>query len=325
MSRVSVVLCSYNQAQYLPHAIESVFQQTHPDVELVIVDNGSSDASQEIMKRHADDPRVKLLMFPDNQAVGKRLNAGIRASTGEYISILYSDDYYLPHKLASQVAIFEKLPPRVGIVYSPGMRHDVRTDEKWKDPSPTVSGNIFHDLLTQSVVMHPITPLVRRECFEKYPFLEDIFVEGEGIFIRMALKYHFHFDPEITAVMRDTPSNIGRAVRRNTELAFIAMEKLERDPDFPEHERQTLEDMRTWIYKAAGWQAIRVMEDGKWGREMLLKGVRHKPSILASPRVLANLLLTFAPKPALGHMNRVLNRLRGYKGNMNYVPEEKKT
>ncbi len=325
MSRVSVVLCSYNQAEYLPHAIASVFEQTHPDVELILVDNGSSDASQDIMRSHADNPRVKVLTFPDNQAVGKRLNAGIRASTGDYISILYSDDYYLPHKLASQVAIFERLPAEVGIVYSPGLRHDVRTDEKWQDPSPTVSGNIFHDLLTQSVVMNPVTPLIRRECFDKYPFLEDIFVEGEGVFIRMALKYHFHYDPKVTAVMRDTASNIGRAVRRNTELAFVGMEKLERDPDFPEHERETLEDMRTWIYKAAGWQAIRVVEDGKWGREMLIKGIRHKPAILAEPKVLANLLLTFAPKSALRLMNRGLNRLRGHRGNLNYVAEERTT
>jgi glycosyltransferase involved in cell wall biosynthesis len=321
MPRVSVVLCSYNQAEYLPDAIASVFSQTHDDVELVLVDNGSTDDSQAVMKRYESDPRVKLVLFDKNDRIGPRLNAGIQASTGEYISLLYSDDYYLPHKLASQVKMFEKLGPEYGVVYSPGIRHDVRTGQEWEDPSPRLSGNVLHHLLTEDSIIHPISPLVRRECFERYPFREDVFVEGEGIYLRIAMTYLYHFDDVPTAVMRDHAGNIGRAIRRNVETTFLCLDKLEQEKDFPPSELPTLRRMRIHMHKVAGWLGIRMMQDRVWAREMVLRGIALDKRLLLSPKVVATLALTATPQRALVALNRLADVVRGVKGNSNIVDD----
>lgn len=323
MPKVSVVLCSYNQAQYLEQSIASVFSQTHDDVELVLVDNGSTDDSQAIMKRYESDPRVKLVLFPQNGVIGNRLNAGLRASTGDFISILYSDDYYLPHKLASQVKMFEKLGPEYGVVYSPGIRLDIDTNEQWLDPCPGLSGNVLRRLLSEDAIIHPVSPLVRRECFDRYPFLEDIFVEGEGIFIRMAMKYLFHFDAEATCVMRDTKNNSGRAVKRNVEITFICIDKLEKDPDFPASELPTLRSMRIKVTRQAAWIGIRMMNDGAWARAMAVKAIKLHPKLLFDAKTVTTLALSIAPKPAVSALNKVADRLLKVRGHSNVVAEDR--
>ncbi len=102
-SKVSVILCGYNQVRYLDDAVASALAQTHRDLEVVVVDNGSTDGSRELLARYADEPRVRLLLYPENEPVTKRLNAAIAQSTGEFISILYADDYYLPRKIERQL------------------------------------------------------------------------------------------------------------------------------------------------------------------------------------------------------------------------------
>src|SRR5688572_7176042 len=94
--KVSVVLCTYNQAPYLAEAIESVLSQTHRNFELIVVDNGSTDGSQELLADYAADPRVRLQLHRENGPVTRRLNEAMACASGEYVSVLYADDYYLP-------------------------------------------------------------------------------------------------------------------------------------------------------------------------------------------------------------------------------------
>ena len=92
---VTVILNSYNQADYLSDAIESVLSQSTP-LELLITDNGSTDESQEVARRYAQDERVTLCPPPDNAPVSIRLNDAVSRAKGRYVSFLYSDDYFLP-------------------------------------------------------------------------------------------------------------------------------------------------------------------------------------------------------------------------------------
>jgi len=323
MSRVSVILCSYNQAKYLPDAIKSVFDQTHEDVELIIVDNGSTDESQDIIRKQAENPRVKVILHEKNDLIGNRLNEGIRASSGEFISLLYSDDYYLPHKLKSQVEIFAKLPRDYGVVYSPGYRLDVDDGRQWLDKGATVSGSVFHHLLKHIDVIHPISPLCRRECYEEMPFYDDLFVEGEEIYRRFAMKWRFQFDREPTVVMRDHASNIGRAIRRNIETMLIVLDKIERDPRFPKEETPTLATARFNLYRTAAWQGIRVLNDRAWARKMAMASVGVRRTALLRPKIAASLALSIAPDGAIGVFNSVVNRFTSNPGRLNYVADER--
>ena len=102
---VSVVLNCYNHEPYVAAAIESVLAQTCRDFELILIDNGSTDGSRRVMQSF-DDERIRLILHDDNQSISRRLNEGVAAARGQFVSILYSDDLFLPHKLERQLAIF---------------------------------------------------------------------------------------------------------------------------------------------------------------------------------------------------------------------------
>ena len=102
---VSVVLNCYNHAAYVGEAIESVLAQTYRNFELILIDNGSTDGSRRMMQSYTDE-RIRLILHDDNQSISKRLNEGVAAARGEFVSILYSDDLFLPDKLERQLAIF---------------------------------------------------------------------------------------------------------------------------------------------------------------------------------------------------------------------------
>src|SRR3954451_6824906 len=129
--RVSVILNCYNQAEWVAEAVESVLNQTFRDFELLIVDNGSTDGTPKILQSYASDPRVRLSLHQENVAISRRFNEAVDAARGEFVSFLYSDDYYLPQKLERQVALFDQLGPEYGVVYGPSLVKNDLTGEQW--------------------------------------------------------------------------------------------------------------------------------------------------------------------------------------------------
>jgi glycosyltransferase involved in cell wall biosynthesis len=100
---VSVVIPSFNHRAYIGRAIDSVLAQTCPDLEIVVIDDGSSDGSHDfIATRYGHDPRVKLTRR-ENRGAHRTLNEAVEASTGAFVSILNSDDFYEPTRLAAFV------------------------------------------------------------------------------------------------------------------------------------------------------------------------------------------------------------------------------
>jgi glycosyltransferase involved in cell wall biosynthesis len=112
--RVSVVIPTYNCAHYLAQAIESVFSQTYSNCELIVVDDGSTDDTRQVLQQYGD--RLQAL-YQSNQGVAVARNCGIQAAQGEWIAFLDADDFFLPKKLAVQMAIAEA-NPHLGIIHS---------------------------------------------------------------------------------------------------------------------------------------------------------------------------------------------------------------
>lgn len=119
-SLVSVVIIFLDCEKFIQEAIESVLAQTYDNWELLLVDDGSLDASTEIARRYvAENPgRLRCLEHPDHQNRGKPAsrNLGIRHAHGKYIAFLDADDVWLPYKLAEQVAILDS-QPEAGMLY----------------------------------------------------------------------------------------------------------------------------------------------------------------------------------------------------------------
>jgi len=313
---VSVVLCSYNQGKYVAHAVESVLGQTYSNWELVVVDNGSSDDTKSRLEPYRGDPRTRWLLHDENQPVTRRLNQGIAASRGDLVSLLYSDDYYLPRKLERQVECFSRLGPEYGVVYSPGYRLDVRTGKTALDSSLKVSGDVLEALLLRHAegFINPISPLMRRACFERYPFQEDLFVEGESINLRFAMTFKFFLLDEPLVVMREHDTNIGKAIPANVDRLMIVLDRLERHPDLPPPARALVPVFRSRILRDAGWQGVRVVGDIPWARECYRRSVKALPWQRFHPRVVAGRALALLPDRGRGLLNRIGDRLRGRSG-----------
>jgi glycosyltransferase involved in cell wall biosynthesis len=217
---VSVVIPTYNRAAILPEAVDSVLAQTHACVEIVIVDDGSRDATAEVVRaRYGHDPRVRYFHQP-NGGVSAARNHGLRQVRGEFVAFLDSDDAWYPNKLALQVAALRAVPD-AGMVwtdleavagdgrplyprYLRRMYHayrffptagDIFPDELTVGPAvPALArelpagakvyhGDIFSAMALGSLV-HTSTVLLRRERVERVGFFREDFRAGED--------YDFH-------------------------------------------------------------------------------------------------------------------------------------
>ena len=115
--RVSVVITTYNTGRYLPETLESVFAQSHPAAEVIVVDDGSSDDSVERAREFGD--RVESIALP-HMGLGPARNVGIAASTGDFLAFLDSDDLWSPDALEVQVAVAARYPAS-GLVVADGV------------------------------------------------------------------------------------------------------------------------------------------------------------------------------------------------------------
>lgn len=107
---VSVVMPAYNVAAYLPLAIESTLAQTHRDFELILIDDGSTDATLEIASKYAaQDPRLRLYTQP-NAGIANTLNRGLALARHEWIVRMDGDDIMLPHRIERQIAFVQRHP-----------------------------------------------------------------------------------------------------------------------------------------------------------------------------------------------------------------------
>jgi glycosyltransferase involved in cell wall biosynthesis len=318
---VSVVLNCYNHEPYVGEAIESVLAQTFRDFELVVIDNGSTDGSRRVIQAFTDE-RIRLILHDDNQSISRRLNEGVAAARGEFVSILYSDDLFLPDKLERQLAVFDKFPGEYGVVYAPPIRFNQLTGARWKYVSFAIEGDMYPQMLDRfhegSVDM--CSPLTRRECFLSYPFYDDLFADGEKIFFRIAMAWKFKFDPEPVVAIREHDSNIGKVIQRNHDMMMEMWDRVAAHPDFPRQYLRNLRHLQARACTRHAWTALRMNStDDRWLRRQLRRGIVAQPSQMLSPRVLASLAFASLPAPARIAINSLAQRVRPTPENTNLV------
>lgn len=113
--KISIIIATYNRAQLLPKAIASVIAQTYTNWELVVVDDGSTDTTDEVMRGYVHDPRIVLYRLAHNQGATAARNHGLTKATGDVIMVWDSDDLLFPEAFSRVVALFAKYP-EAGIV-----------------------------------------------------------------------------------------------------------------------------------------------------------------------------------------------------------------
>lgn len=322
MPTVSVILNCYNHEQYVAEAIESVLGQRFADFELILIDNGSTDGSRAVLERY-DDPRIRRFFHDTNEPISKRLNEGVAAARGEFVAVLYSDDWMLPDKLERQVALFAGLSEDHGVAYCPAMGFNQRTGERWQHASMAREVESLTTLLDHHFdgAIDMSSPLTRRECFLRYAWHEDQFGDGEAVFFRIAMRWKFHFDPRPTVVLRDHGANMGKALQRNHDMLMTILDRLERHPDFERRWRPSLDQFRARSCRNNAWASLRVGAPAGWARRQLGRALSIAPQQLFHPRMLGAMALAGAPQWLRRLGNRLGDRLRQRPENRTFVED----
>ncbi|MBI4341881.1 MAG: glycosyltransferase [Candidatus Omnitrophica bacterium] len=202
MSRplVSVLMATYNRAAFLPQAIESVLAQTYPHWELVIINDGSTDNTRQIVESfQARDARIRYV-YQANQGLAASRHHGVRLCRGKYIAFLDDDDLYLPDKLEQQVAFLEA-HPEIGLVYSPVQLVD--REKRVLGMYPQQPARTFLELIDGcTIATHGV--LVRTACFHQVgTFRKDRSpAEDYDMWLRISQSYAIAFLPECVGLYR---------------------------------------------------------------------------------------------------------------------------
>lgn len=192
---VSVVIATYNRSSSLGRSIRSVLEQTYNDLELIVVDDASSDNTAEVVLGFIDK-RMRYVRRDKNGNCPAARNTGIIASTGKFVAFNDDDDEWLPDKLERQMKVFEVAPAHVGVVYCDFWV--VRNGEKELYKATHImpeDGMPFRRALAfpESGIWLQ-TAVFRRECFEKAGMLDETlpnFSDAE-IFFRVCRQYRLH-------------------------------------------------------------------------------------------------------------------------------------
>jgi glycosyltransferase involved in cell wall biosynthesis len=160
--QVSVIIPTFNRGWILKEAIDSVLTQDYKDFELIVVDDGSTDNTSEILASYGIDIRV---LFQENKGVSATRNRGITEASGEYIAFLDSDDLWLPQKLSTQIKFFNQTPDAlICQTEEVWIRKGKRVNPKIRHKKP--SGMIFEPSLELCLVS-PSAVMIRRVLFDR--------------------------------------------------------------------------------------------------------------------------------------------------------------
>lgn len=184
---VSVILPTFNRLQFLPAAIASLREQSETDWQLIIADDGSDAATRAYLRTLEAPPRVTILWLAHSGRPGVARNAALRLARGEFIAFLDSDDLWLPHKLARQLASLRRQPQRHW-GYTAFELIDASGRRRRRGAAGTVSGWILEALLTERTVIALPSVVVRRALLERLGGFDErlTMCEDDELWLRLA-------------------------------------------------------------------------------------------------------------------------------------------
>ena len=235
MPRVSVIIPTFNRANLAREAIESVLSQTFQDFEIIVIDDGSTDKTKEVLFGIQSD-KVRYI-YQTNKGPAAARNAGIRIAKGKYIAFLDSDDLWLPTKLEKQLELFEKLPPEVGLVHCSVF---LKKEKNLTLKQAKARGNPLRDFLLNTDNAYLSTPasLVKRECFDKIGLFDETLrvSEDKDFCIKIAQHYKVDYVNEPLVIVRQIGEGLTRGLVdfHTTKNVFTILDRVFDDPDCPE-------------------------------------------------------------------------------------------
>lgn len=205
--KISIIVPTYKRAHLIGRSISSILAQTYKNYEIIVVNDGPVDGTEEVVKAFHDE-RIIFIQHSSNKGISTARNTGVQAASGKLIAFLDSDDEWKPEKLEKQVMAFLQADDAVGIVYTE--RFDTVDNIHFTIPSSIVSkreGNIT-DILLQGSLITLQTAMIKKVCFESAGLFDVncIVFEDWEIWLRMSRQYKFKYISEPLVIIHSDPT-----------------------------------------------------------------------------------------------------------------------
>lgn len=311
LPRVSVIIPTYNRSRLLQATVESALAQTYPNIEVIVVDDGSTDDTGDLMAKYTG--RVTYLRQANRNAAAAR-NTGFRAASGEYLTFLDDDDLILPTKIERQAQVLASRPG-VGLVHCRFYYADEAGNYLYK-VGLLPEGAVLPRLVCSNFVWMG-APLIRRDCLDQVGLFDEgipSVTADWDMWLRIARAGHrFGCVQELLGAYRMHRNSMMCDVTTLERGMFAVLEKVFSDPCLP----ADVAALKDQAYgKSHLWVSLRYYDGGQWedAQRNLAAALVLWPWLAESPQELARLLSNHA----LSH--RVGDPLQFIAGVLDHLP-----
>ncbi|MBD2098856.1 glycosyltransferase family 2 protein [Trichocoleus sp. FACHB-591] len=214
---VSVIIPAYNAEHFIAKTLESVINQTYKSIEVLVVDDGSSDRTAEIVNQISQNDSRIVLLQQSNLGVAAARNLAIQTAKGEFIAPIDADDIWYRTNLEKQVCCLLQAPASVGLVYSWSADIDEADWQTGEYRASLIEGSVFRTLLCHYFLGNASSTLIRRSCLERVGNYNCNFkqqnaqgCEDWDLYLRIAEHYQFRVVPEFLVGYRKLPASMSR-------------------------------------------------------------------------------------------------------------------
>lgn len=279
---VTIITSSYNQASFIEETIESVLSQDYPNIEYLILDDSSTDETQEILAKYGDKIRWEIL--PEKMLQTPTINKGWRMTKGEIITWLNSDDTFYPGAVSKAVDYLRN-HPETGIVFGDSMHTEENGNEL--SPTPTVSDFSFRKyvLNCENVITQPST-FLRRDVIRKIGYLDETYdlLMDWNFWLRAGLHFKIDYIPELLSTYRlhSDSKTVSQSVNYPPELERMYKEFFSYDNLSKELKEIENEAMMNMYFTSGAFYHIG--EDAENASKMADKAFKVYPRGILNPK-----------------------------------------
>lgn len=317
---VSVIMPAYNGMAYIGTAIRSVLNQTEQNIELIVVNDCSSDNTASIIDSHKHDPRLICIENDHNLGVAGSRNEAIKLARGTYLAFLDQDDVWLPSKLQIQLSVFQS-DPEIALVHSRTALIDNKGDllpryanlesREFNNGNASVrTDNVFRAIFIQNNIQVP-TVMIKKSAFDELgPFNVDIpGVDDYELWMKIALHYRISSIDTILALYRIHEDQQSKNTYKMLVNKMQALENvLAHAPDCTHDliDRETLEQRMQGIYSSVGDYYAYIEQNYKKASTYYKKAINLKGGDLHSLLKLFYCVMPDMPRNMLRVLKNIL-------------------
>jgi glycosyltransferase involved in cell wall biosynthesis len=222
---VTIVLTAYNQQDYIDETLDSVFSQRYAHIQLIVIDNASTDGTLARLEKMKElHPDVVLIKNLFNKGLCKAFNQGLALARGKYMVDLSGDDILLPDRIQNQVMAFEKMSHEYAVVFTNARYIDkdgrplhfhYAVNQKGSAVENVPTGDVYKNILQKYFICTPTMMMRTKTLLELGGYDESLSFEDFDFGVRSSAKHKYYYLDQVLTLKRNSPESLGTQVYKN--------------------------------------------------------------------------------------------------------------